>query len=199
MSDLQTNAKPFLVPLLEGQKIRLLRKGKTAIASWATMMVMVSEHMEKDPEMVAVSQRDRSWMLQNHKPPSSRWRIWIGQHRRQNHDLLVHSVAPLGTDKEVERFGPEGLAYPNAQTTTICLGKHLVIHVMSSQHPWPFMRAWKLPTRVSHIMAEIWPVRSGAVDWPTSPRALNDNGLELLCMEWFNELRFITQSEGRSS
>ena len=40
MSQLQTNAKPYLVPMLQGMKTGLYRNGQTAIAAWITMFVM---------------------------------------------------------------------------------------------------------------------------------------------------------------
>ncbi|HEX3536762.1 MAG TPA: hypothetical protein VHU15_08350 [Stellaceae bacterium] len=198
MSALQENAKPYLVPMLEGRKITLAPKGQRAIAAWATMMIMVAEHMDKDGEMVAVSASDRRWFYENHRPPSSRWRIWIGQHRRENHELFIHNVMPLGTKEEIERHGAEAAAPPNTQTSTICLGQHLVIHAMSFHRVWGFIRSLKLAPEASDIMRQIWPMQ-GLVTWPTATRRLNDAGLAILSMNFFDEMRLVAQSQGRSS
>ena len=69
---------------------------------------------------------------------------------------------------------------------------------MSSDRVWDFIRRWQLPPEVSHVMAEIWPARAD-VARPTSARALNDSGLALLSMQFFDEMRLLTVSEGRSS
>jgi hypothetical protein len=198
ISELQENAKPYLVPMLEGTKITLAAKGQRAIATWAAMMIMVSEHMDKDEEMVATPPSDRRWFYENRRPPASRWRIWIGQHRRETHELFIHNVMPLGTEEEIKRLGAKTPASPNTQTSTICLGQNLVIHAMGFHRVWGFIRRIKLSPEVSPVMRQIWPIQSTVI-WPTSQLALNDAGLELLSMQWFEEMRLLTRAEGRSS
>jgi hypothetical protein len=57
MSQLQEAAKPFLVPMLTGQKVALYESGKTTLASWAAMFVMVAEQV--DQTKVAISAVER--------------------------------------------------------------------------------------------------------------------------------------------
>jgi hypothetical protein len=61
MSQLQEITKPFLIPMLDGQKTVLHRKGQTALATWMTMMVMVAEHVDR--EKIAISAIERRWFL----------------------------------------------------------------------------------------------------------------------------------------
>jgi hypothetical protein len=75
MSRLQETAKPYLVPMINGNHTILLRRGQRAIAAWAAMMVMVSEYTNE--EFIAVLHRDRAWLKDREIPPS-RWQIWIG-------------------------------------------------------------------------------------------------------------------------
>jgi hypothetical protein len=186
MSRLQEEAKPYLVPMLIGEDIRLLKKGQVVVAAWATMMVMVSEYLTDD--MVAIPAADRR-RLHIHRLPPSRWRIWIGQHRREAHPLFAHNVVPLGTEKEFEALTDETSVTPNTQTSTICLGDNLVIHVMGASRVWRMIRRWQLPRELGGTMAQIWPVQTPMVLWPTSPMALNDAGLDLLSQHFFDTMK----------
>jgi hypothetical protein len=187
MAKLQEKTKPYLIPMLEGKHIVLQTNGQRTLAGWIAVMVAVSENL--DNESVAIPFRDRQFIRANKRPPS-RWRIWIGQHRRSNFELFIHNAMPLGTEQEAQGLAPDAPANPNTQTTTICLGNHLVIHVIGSDRVWPFIRRWQLPRAVRDIMVEIWPVR-GVERWPTAMTALDDDGLELLSMHFFNEMRLI--------
>jgi hypothetical protein len=181
MSQLQEAAKPFLVPMLTGQKVALYESGKTTLASWAAMFVMVAEQV--DQTKVAISAVERQWLREKRRP-SSYWRIWIGQHRREAHPLFVHNVLPFASKEEVERPPRGPVAETNTQTSTICLGQHLLIHVMSSQIAWSIIRRWKLPAQIEPVMSQIWPVRAGAVKWPP-PAALTDDDIHLLAQQFF--------------
>jgi hypothetical protein len=125
MSRLQENAKPFLVPMFEGNAITLRRLGQTTLAAWVAMMVMVSEHLHD--EMVAIPAADRQWLRANLRPPSH-WRIWIGRHAAVTHPLFTHIVS-FAPKKEIERLGLEASLPANTQTSTILLGKHWLIRL----------------------------------------------------------------------
>lgn len=182
MSKLQETAKPFLVPILEGTPIHLRRNGQTALASWATMMIMVAEHL--DAEMIAVPQLDRQWLRTKLRPPSH-WRIWIGRHTAIQHPLFTHNVVSMVPEKEIERLGPEGSVPPNTQTSTILLGKHLIIHVMSSAAARTIIRRWKLPAQISPSLCQIWPVIDQLVIWPRPGGALDDTAIDVLAQHFF--------------
>lgn len=121
-----------------------------------------------------------------------------GSFDRVDHEIFIHNVLPLGTEEEIKSVALNTLAPPNTQTSTICLGDYLVVHVMSSDRVWRFMRNWRLPREVAGVMAQIWPVQR-PVDWPTALTALNDAGLNLLSMEFFEEMRLRARIERRSS
>lgn len=181
MSKLQEAVKPFLVPMLMGENVSLHRKGQTKLAAWTAMMVMVAEYADRD--FIAVSPKDRHWLLTNLYPPSH-WRIWIGRHSRETYPLFSHRVLTLiklepgGTPK-----GPIDGA--NTQTSTICLGKHLIIHVMSSRIGRDLIRRWPLPPKILPLMTQIWPIRTGTVAWPRM-RALCDREINLLADQFLS-------------
>lgn len=180
MGKLQEDTKRFLLPMLTGRETVLRKNGQTALASWITMMVMVAEHIDLDK--IAVSAADRRWFYANRRPPSH-WRIWIGKHRRENYPLFVHNVLSCATEEKFERSSSSSTAELNTQTSTICLGKHLLIHVMSSPTARSILRRWKLPPDIAPAMSQIWPIRNSVVAWP-SRLALTDSGIDALAQQF---------------
>jgi hypothetical protein len=182
MSQLQQAAKPYLVPMLTGERVELRKNAQTLIAAWSAMMAMVAEFM--DPEMVAVPSDDRLFLRYNRHPPRH-WRIWIAQHRRESHPLYTHNVLPFGTEEEVERLPRDTTADPNAQTSTICVGKQLLVHVMNSRIARDLIRRWRLPRDIAPVVLQIWPIKGQVVTWPP-PAALTDSGIDLLAQQFFS-------------
>lgn len=185
MSGLQEDAKPFLVPMLQNKPVALHKLTKTMLATWVTMTTMVAEY--ENQAMVAIPQSDRTKFFET-QHPLPHWRIWIGSHRRQNVPMFHHNVLPFTTEEELKRLPPGAETdAANTQTTTICLGKYLVIHVMSSVIARSIVRRWKLPRQIRDGMTQIWPIRPTKNDrWPLE-MALNDNGITLLADEFLNK------------
>jgi hypothetical protein len=181
MSQLQENAKPFLVPILEGDTVTFRRLGQTTIAAWVAMMVMVAEHLHD--EMVAIPATDRDWLRANLRPPSH-WRIWIGRHAAVTHPLFSHNIVSFAHEKEIQRLGLEASLPANTQTSTVLLGKHLLIHVMSSAVARSIIRRWVIPAPVSESLVQIWPIVSRAVTWPPGD-SLTDPFIHALAQHFF--------------
>lgn len=177
MSALQTSARPILVPTLAGEPIQLHRRSQTILSAWCTMMTMVSEHLQQGMSSISPTERD---YLKTHQKPPRNWRIWIGRHAGQNHTRYFHRTLPFVTKDEFERSGgPSTDVAANTQTTTICLGKHLLIHIMSSDVGWSLIRRWRLPAQIRDNLVQIWPVRDKIICWPPD-LALNDAGVALI-------------------
>jgi hypothetical protein len=190
MSQLQEDVKPFLVPMLKGEKTSLRLRGQTVLAAWITMTVMVAEHVDR--RMVAVPSSDRHYLREHRKAPLH-WRIWIGRHQAETHPLFTHNVLPFAPKEEVEALAiPVTDRAANTQTTTICVG-NLLIHVMSSVVAHSIIRRWRLPLPVRAGMAQIWPVRTPVVPWP-SGLTLTDAGIDLLAQEFANKARALLRS-----
>ncbi len=180
MSQLQEDTKRFLLPMLAGHETVLRKIGQTTLASWITMMVMVSEYIDLDK--IAVSAADRRWFYLNRRPPSH-WRIWIGRHGREKYPLFVHNVLSCATEEKFERSSSNSAAELNTQTSTICLGEHLLIHVMSSPTARSIIRRWKLPSGMEGALNQIWPIRNSAVAWPPS-LIITDAGIDTLAQQF---------------
>jgi len=190
MSQLQESAKPYLVPMLTGDTVRLQRNGLTTLAAWTTMMVMVSEHLNE--EMVAISLAERQRFKANKRAPSH-WRIWIGRHAAVHHPLFTHNIASFAPEQEIERLGIEGAIPSNTQTSTILLGKHLLIHVMSSTVARHIIRRWRLPAFLAPGLTQIWPVVATPVSWPPTGGIFLDSAINTLAQEFASKAGLLGQ------
>ena len=182
MSQLQEHARPFLVPILTDKKINLHRRAQKTLASWAAMMTMTAEFVDR--KKVAISQEDRTYLKCEGQPPSD-FRIWIALHRRENYPFLVnHHVVEFSPEEEIKK-APGALSHqPNAQTSTISVGEYLLIHVLSSHVHRRLVPRWRLPDSIAPAVFQIWPVRAPIISWPPEAR-LNDAGIKALADQFF--------------
>jgi hypothetical protein len=165
------------VPILKGEETDLNKPAQRLLAAWAAMMVMVAEYAE--PDMIAVPASDRSFLREKKKPPTH-WKIWVGAQRVEQFPLYSHFTSQFVRNES--EMSPDGLVTePNTQTTTICVGEHLLIYVMSSTVGRRIIRRWVLPREIRSGMQQIWPLRAGiaSIRWTLYPR-LSDRGVALL-------------------
>jgi hypothetical protein len=59
LSQIQERAKPYLIPLIQGQPTALGPDGQRALAAWCAMATMTGEYIDRDPTAIDVSQADR--------------------------------------------------------------------------------------------------------------------------------------------
>jgi hypothetical protein len=138
MSRLQEETKPFLVPMLEGRATVLHKRAQRFLAAWTAMMVMAAEYAER--ELIAIPASDRTFLREENKPPEH-WHIWIGAHRNQDFPPYSHFVSEF-IENETQGSSDGLSEAPNTQTTTICVGDHLVIFAMSSIIGNDLFRRW---------------------------------------------------------
>lgn len=196
MSRLQENAKPFLIPPLRGEGSGFHRRAQTAVSAWIAMMVMVAEHIAQG--QVAIAQSDRNY-LREHGVAPPHWRIWIAKHARKTYPLFTHNVMSFGTKEEFERLGGITAKVPsNTQTTTICLGKYLLVHIMSSDVAWSIVRRLPPPPPIADAFNQIWPIKTGTLRWPGGG-TLNDAGIDLVANDFFNRTIALSRRYGGSA
>jgi hypothetical protein len=190
MSQLQEKAKPYLVPMLTGNAVTLQRNGLTPLAAWVTMMVMVAEHL--NDESVAVTLVERQRFKASQRAPSH-WRIWIGRHAAVQHPLFTHNIMSFASEEEIERRGIEGAIPANTHTSTILLGKHLLIHVMSSPVARSIIRRWRIPAMLAPGLTQIWPVVASPVAWPPKGGTFLDSAIDTLAQEFASKAGLLGQ------
>lgn len=163
MSQIQNGAKPFLIPLFEGEDCGLDPSARTAVSAWIAMATMTSEHLSRDPKQIAISQAEREWLMRNRTPPSG-WGIWIGRHHvREWVGQWVHATFPVASS--AKNIANEN-RLPNTQTTAIQIGA-LFIFVMSSAFAdIPQLWDWSTAPRARRCLRQLWPHKSGTLVWP---------------------------------
>ena len=172
MSQLQEKTKPIFIPMLQGGETNLHRRAQRQIATWVVMTVMAGEFIDLDHVTISVEER-RQFRLD--RSVQAHWKIWIGAHRRRKEARWIHKAMSF-TEKEVEAIYSQTPDRANSQATTILLGKHLIIHVMSSPIKPRLIRTWQFPQHFAPFMLQIWPIRNASVSWPPE-RAMTDKGI----------------------
>jgi hypothetical protein len=74
MSQIQNNAKPALLPLLQGRRYIPNREQQRRIAAWAVMFTMVFEFADKLTIAVDGTQREH---FKRHMRPPKNWMVWV--------------------------------------------------------------------------------------------------------------------------
>lgn len=187
MSQLQTSAKPLLLPMIRGETTVLSRSEQKIVAAWAAMTAMSSEFV--DDEFVAIPQEDRDLLREHLRVPRG-WRIWVGRYRwAQGVERWTHHVFTLAEDGYQ---GPAGeLGHPmNTQTTTICVGNHLVVHVMSSSvgPGQRIIRLWNFPKALGVCLRQIHPAAASSIRWPP-PHVLEPRELHYVANTLFDRMQ----------
>jgi hypothetical protein len=184
MSQLQEQAKPLIEPMLLGKPVRFHRKAQTVLSAWAAMTVMCAEYINE--EMISISPGDRRW-LRIHRTAPTNWRVWIGRIERVSSSLWFHRGIPMTMDKF--ETAPAGtIPDSNTQASTICVGPHLIVHVMSSSVAKNIIRRWKIDPRIAPKLCQIWPIVRPVASWPPALDPLRDAEIHFLADQFFNRV-----------
>jgi hypothetical protein len=170
LSEIQNRVKPFLIPLIKGQRTVLGPEAQLRVAAWCAMATMTAEFIDRDPNTIAVPQGDRDWLLNNGTAPPG-WRIWLAHYRRHKWPAQwVHLTLPILEGKDTP--APDaGYVLPNTQVTTFVVGE-LYVHVMSSVDP-ENINGWAMRLSYSERrLVCIHPAKESLIVWP--PRTLTD-------------------------
>ena len=160
--------------MLNGMPTSLHRRAQRRVASWVTMTVMAGEFVE--PDHVSITAEERRKFHLNPKTPPLHWKVWIGAHQAMTAAKWTHKAMSFA-EQEIEGIQPQDPERTNSQATTILLGHHLVIHVMSSPARPDVIRNWRFPPHIEPHMLQIWPVCDVRVFWPPE-ESLTDEGVE---------------------
>jgi hypothetical protein len=163
MGRLQERAKPFLIPLFNGEFTDLTDIAQIRIAAWCAMATMTSEHLARNPQKIVVTQEERAWLMQHGRAPDT-WRIWIGKFKRNKWPgQWIRITLPVIAEKDIPQVLSTDFRAPNVQTTTFIIGE-LYVHAMSSAFQsitdgWD----WRSAPKARNSLNQIWPILSGSV------------------------------------
>lgn len=163
MKDIEDEAMPVLVPLIQGKRARLSPKDQQIIATWASLKSIISEYGLGGHVTVHPSQRRR--MMRKGLPPASRWGVWIGYYERKKW-VPEWIGRPLSILPE-ERFAKRSSRVPthfNSNATTQVIGR-LFIHVIHTPMPGLIER-WRFSLPHGGSLFRIWPAAEYSINWP---------------------------------
>ena len=146
LSQIQNNARPHLVPLIEGKTSHLVSmEAQVAIVTWATMATITAEFISRRLATIAVSIEAREAFMSARRPLAN-WRIWMGYYRRRTWDAAyVHACQPIHheTDMIVPNLdvGERHVPLPTTQWSTFSVG-YLYLHIASSSRASDLISGW---------------------------------------------------------
>lgn len=164
LSQLELRTKPFLIPLILGERVEMTPEFQKAIALWAAKTAMTAEMVR--PRENGITQTEKSF-LKNRLLPPPNWIIWVagyaggrwrelgmGQHRGQI------TASPIPRPNRVMNY---------IQATTLGMG-HIVFLIVSTN--------WKSAPKTfarfdGNGFYQICPPRPRSILWPPA-RLLND-------------------------
>jgi hypothetical protein len=156
MSDLETNTKPILKPLIFDSSSPLSYAQQLALSIWTTKTAMVYECVAE--KGLFYSAADRKQFLTWRMPPSDSL-IWIG--RYEGYALFVenHRLSNPGTDEVLKE----------ACVTTFAIGR-LVIQIFTARRglrgEGHSISVARKEGEWDRQLIQIWPVRDQVTRWP---------------------------------
>lgn len=189
MSKLQSDAKPILLPLLNGEPFRLFRRQQTILAAWITMFTIVSEFRDRTGMQIAIPPADGRWLKERLDAPKG-WKIWIGLYERKDwKGIWSHAAVPIASREHIPETVGSGRPIPNTQSTAVVIGK-LYVHVLSSVLP-TFVQRHELD---SAILPRIRPFRTSPISWPPKV-TLDDEKATRIAFAFINQAKRIPPAD----
>jgi hypothetical protein len=154
MSGIETAAKPILIPLLRGQRIKLLRNDKRALAAWVALKTMVYDC--KDQKQAVLDQFARDDFREQGKLPRG-LHIWIGAHDLSDWYAQINYRSVLANlNPETPRTG-----FRNVQTTAFGIGHLFTLTFVTALDEFKFK-----PIGYKRVLRELWPLRDPPIMFP---------------------------------
>ena len=169
MREFENQARPVLVPLMNGIQTRLSPEQQKIVAGWAAMKAMVAEYASFGHVTTTQAERDRMRAIQ--LPPEHGWGIWIGHYER------LHWPGHLGTVSFTFWPEPERAHLSGVPTTdfngqsSFQVVKKLFIQIIRCRAP-ELVEEWRFDARATHVIRKIWPTSAYSFAWP--PPTMSD-------------------------
>ncbi len=185
MSRLEGQVRPFLQPLLVGDRGALGIAGQTAIATWAVKTAMALEGMDS-PEKRGYSQLQRERLRLRGTIP---WRTSIWLAAAAQSDWFM-SIKNRHTGKTSEHI--------SGVSTTMAFA-HAILQVLTIRVPDDVGPETKITTHVrrgpwSELTIQVWPPR-GDIRWPPRLGLNGQTGLEALAERFSTSNQTVSEIE----
>jgi hypothetical protein len=165
-------ARVVMIPLIEGQSIRLTPDQQRIVANWATLKAIVAEYDQSGHVVTHHMQRKR--LMQKLLPPDEGWTVWIGDHARTPKGAFHWGSFPalilpnhIAAKRKSRRAN-----YYNCAASSWIVGR-LFIQVMRSPHR-KFISRWRFSTPSGGVLYRIWPPAGASIVWPPPSMTARD-------------------------
>jgi hypothetical protein len=164
MSQLETAARPILIPLIRGERFTLTAPMVLPLMRWITLKMFVAEHNAYmgHPADPIFDQAARTEFKTNLVIPDL-IRVWIGQQNSAKWITGLHRHASgLGITRTLPPPSPDYTRSPNIQTITWGIGKLLIyINATTDMALYPVFELQGL-----NPFVRFWPHGGEVINWP---------------------------------
>lgn len=153
--EIEEKARPILIPLMQGESVRLSPAQQHILASWIALKCMISEYDVGSYVTTRSWQRKRMMKIQ--KPPTSGWGIWIGSCSRQSLLPQWFSMAfsVLNNPKPGLNLNEERPTRFNSHSSTQVINKFFVQVIRLPTRN--FITKWQFNLPDRGVLIRIWP------------------------------------------
>jgi hypothetical protein len=173
MSELESDVRPYLTPIVKGEPVTLLRPAIAKLAQWISLKAMIAEHAA--PNVALTPRTDRQAFAESLAVPEY-YRVYVA-HNISDTRLFYHRHS------HCVALSPEGPQPPldgtekNIQTVTMVAGR-AVLHVTAARIE-NFTLEGRLNIIGFHDRCRIWPEPPGPISFPARPN-LNQKGIDFV-------------------
>jgi hypothetical protein len=155
MSRLETAAKPFLEPMIQGKRVVLSRDAQRILMEWVILKMMVWEMT--DPRGKVFTREETLAFAASRTLPAT-LRIWLFRTRIPNFAHITRAFVALFVAGDPSAIKNKDI--PNTQTVLFGIGQ-LVIYVLQSNIP-----ALDLSKHSQRFAKRVWPIFRADMPWP---------------------------------
>jgi hypothetical protein len=167
MSDIETEVKPHLQPMIQGRQRILGTKAQTALAKWVFLKVLMFDQWRNDDSRIVSSEHYRDFYAGKRPPLHTRvmTAAYEGGTSIGRYNDVSLDLTPPG--------GAEELQGVNAYLATMTI-HHAVLQVFGHQYREELDLT--RPPNLAAAVTRIWPIRQ-PVAWPPNRTILNHEWL----------------------
>lgn len=164
MGALETQVKPYLIPLIKGQPTVIDDTAKKILVTWITLKTLIADHnyLPNHPPDPIFDQATRDEFRLSRQMPAG-IRIWLGSHNGSKWTAAFHrSSTGVGFTTTLPPPPQPTGRFPNTKAITWGMG-HLLIYVNVAIDPQVYTIL-----EVNHrgTLAEIWPLTKTNFGFP---------------------------------
>lgn len=167
MSRMETRARPFLMPLIQGLPRSISTFDLKVLAGWIAKTVMVGEYLH--PNNIAIPDAERLNMYATFEPTPN-WTIWLADYRgtKWRNLAMLHHMGKILPPQAPE---PSNSVMPDTHFTSIGMGRLFIQVAVSTTE--------LVIETENDALRRIWPLTGLALSWPPA-RFVDENEADFI-------------------